>query len=194
MLEQLQHIDIQLFYHINHCLKNDFFDTIMPIARDKYTWIPLYALLVFLIIRKHKLKAVYVLGFALLSVLIADQLSAHVIKPLVERARPCNDASLTRYVHNLVDCGSGYSFVSSHATNHFALAFYFIMIFAKPSNRFYVVLGFVFWASLISFAQVYVGVHFPFDVLCGALLGILIGYSFGWAERYVLCYRCGKVL
>lgn len=167
----------------------------MPIARDKYTWIPLYALLVFLIIRKHKIKAVYVLGFALLSLVFADQLSAHVIKPLVQRIRPCNDASLLQYVHNeLVDCGSGFSFVSSHATNHFALAIYFIMVFAKPSNKFYVVLGFVLWAGLISFAQVYVGVHYPFDVLGGALLGMLIGYGAGWANRYTLCYRAGKLL
>ncbi len=195
MLDWIQHIDTQLFFHINHCVKNDFFDVIMPLARDKYTWIPLYALLVFLIIRKYKTQSVYVLGYALLALVLADQLSASVIKPLVQRLRPCNDPSIIQYVHNeLVDCGSGFSFVSSHATNHFALAIYFIMVFAKPSNRFFVVLGFVVWAGLISFAQVYVGVHYPFDVLVGALLGMLIGYGAGWAERYTLCYRAGKLL
>lgn len=195
MLDWIQNIDTQLFFHVNRCMKNEFFDIIMPIARDKYTWIPLYALLTFLIIRKHKMKAVYVLGFAVLTLVIADQLSAHVIKPLVQRTRPCNDVSIIQYVHNeLVDCGSGYSFVSSHATNHFALAIYFILVFAKPSNRFYVVLGFVLWAGVISFAQVYVGVHYPFDVIVGGLLGMLIGYGAGWANRYTLCYRAGKLL
>ena len=195
MLDWIQHIDTQLFFHVNHCLQNSVFDTIMPIARDKYTWIPLYALLVFLIVRKYKMQSVYVLGYALLAVVVADQLSASVIKPLVQRLRPCNDPDLIGMVHNtLVDCGSGFSFVSSHATNHFALAIYFIMVFAKPSNRFYVVLGFVLWAGVISFAQVYVGVHYPFDVLVGALLGMLIGYGAGWAQRYTLCYRAGKLL
>lgn len=194
MLDWIQHIDTQLFFHVNHCARNDVFDFIMPLARNKYTWIPLYAVLVFLIIRKHKWKAVYVLGFAAITVLLADQISAHVIKPLVERPRPCNDACIGRYVHNLVDCGSGYSFVSSHATNHFALAFYFITVFARPSNRFYVVLGFLFWAGLISFAQVYVGVHYPFDVLCGGIIGILIGFGMGWINRYTLCTRCGKII
>ncbi len=195
MLEYLEYIDIRLFYHINHCVKNDFFDVLMPLARDKYTWIPLYALLSFLIIRKHKIKAVYVLGYALLSLVLADQISASIIKPLVGRVRPCNDTSLAQYVHNeLVDCGSGFSFVSSHATNHFALAIYFIMVFSKPSNRFFIVLGFVLWAGLISFAQVYVGVHFPFDVIVGGILGSLIGYGAGWAERYTLCFRSGKLL
>jgi membrane-associated phospholipid phosphatase len=195
MLDWIQHIDTQLFFQINHCCKNDFFDSVMPIVRNKYTWIPLYALLVFLIIRKHRMKAIYVLGFAILTLVVADQLSAHVIKPLVQRLRPCNDPMIGQYVHNeLVGCGSGFSFVSSHATNHFALALYFIIVFAKPSNRFYVVLGFVFWAGLISFAQVYVGVHYPFDVLVGGLLGMLIGYGAGWANRYTLCYRSGKLL
>lgn len=194
MIDWIQHIDTQLFFHVNHCSKNCVFDAVMPIVRDKTTWIPLYALLVFLIIRQHKWKAVYVIGFALLTLVLADQISAHIIKPLVQRPRPCNDASIGQYVHALVDCGSGYSFVSSHATNHFALAFYFISVFARPSNRFYVVLGFVIWAGLISFAQVYVGVHYPFDVLSGALLGIGIGSALGWANRYTLCTRCGKLI
>ncbi len=194
MLEWIQHIDTQLFFHVNHCAKNDFFDVIMPIARNKMTWIPLYATLIFLIIRKHKLKAIYVLGFALLALVLADQISAHLIKPLIQRPRPCNDVGIANYVHTLVDCGSGFSFISSHATNHFALAIYFIFVFARPSNRFFVVLGFLFWAGLISFAQVYVGVHYPFDVLCGALIGGLIGYGLGWANRYTLCMRSGKLI
>ncbi len=194
MFEFLHHIDTQLFFQVNHCMSNDFFDAIMPAARTKTTWIPLYAVISFLIIKKYKFQAIYVLGFALLTLLIADQLSAHIIKPLVQRPRPCNDAEIGAMVHNLIDCGSGYSFVSSHATNHFGLASYFILVFSRPSNRFYVVLGFVFWACLISFAQVYVGVHYPFDVVVGGILGALIGYGFGWANRYTLCTRCGKTL
>jgi len=194
MIDWLTDIDTNLFFHINHCARNGFFDWLMPILRNKYTWIPLYLVVVALFIRKHKMHAVYVIGYALLCVLLADQISAHVIKPLVGRLRPCNDPALQGLVHTLVDCGSGKSFVSSHAANHFALGIYFIMNFAKPSNRFFVTLGFVFWAGLICFASVYVGVHYPFDVLFGALLGLGIGYGLGWANRYTLCYRSGKFL
>lgn len=194
MLEWIGNIDEQVFFQINHCMSNFVFDEVMPVLRNKFTWIPLYALIIFLIIRKHHLHAVYVIGFALLTFLLADQISAHVIKPWAERLRPCNDPAIASMVHLRIDCGSGFSFVSSHATNHFALAFFFISVFARPSNRFYVTLFFLIWAGLISFAQVYVGVHYPLDVLCGALLGSTIGYWLGWMNMYTLCHRSGKVL
>jgi membrane-associated phospholipid phosphatase len=194
VLEWLIHIDKQLFFQINHCLSNDIFDMFMPLFRNKLTWIPLYGLILFLWIKKYSLHAVWVILFAVATLLIADQLSAHLIKPLVGRLRPCNDPNLKNYVHALVDCGSGFSFVSSHATNHFALAIFFIMSLARPSNRPYVILCFLLWASLISFAQVYVGVHFPLDVLVGGFLGMGIGALSGWGLRYLLCIRSGKVL
>jgi len=175
-------------------MRNDMFDMVMPLFRDKMFWIPLYVVIIFLIIRKHKLQALYVVGFAILTVLIADQISAHAIKPWVGRLRPCNDASISDLVHNLVDCGSGYSFVSSHATNHFALAFFFISVFNRPSIRYYVIIPFLFWAGLISFAQVYVGVHFPLDVICGGLIGLGIGYCTSRLNTYVLCVRSGERL
>ncbi len=194
MLEWITHIDQQLFFQINHCMSNDFFDAVMPWFRNKYFWAPLYAIILFFIIRKHKLQALYVIGFALLTLILADQLSAHVIKPIVGRLRPCNNPDISEMVHLRGACGSGFSFVSSHATNHFALALFFISVFARPSNRFYITLFFLFWAALVSFAQVYVGVHFPLDVLGGALLGTLIGYGIGWLNMFVLCHRIGKLI
>lgn len=194
MLDWLLHIDRQVFFQINHCMSNMVFDWMMPLMRNKYFWIPLYVLIAGLIIRKHRYQAIYVLGFALLSLLLADQISAHIIKPWVQRLRPCNDPDISALVHLRVACGSGFSFVSSHATNHFALAAYFISVFARPSNRFYITLFFLIWAGLISFAQVYVGVHFPFDVLTGAALGLIIGFGFGWANMFTLCHRSGKII
>lgn len=194
MLERIIHIDKQLFFEVNECMRNDLFDLLMPLFRDKFFWIPLYILIVFLIVRQYKLKALYVVGFALLALLLADQISASVIKPLVGRLRPCNDASISSLVNNSVGCGSGFSFVSSHATNHFALAMFFISIFIRPSNSYYVIMPFLFWATLISFAQVYVGVHFPLDVICGGLLGMALGYGVGRLNTFVLCLRCGYSL
>jgi membrane-associated phospholipid phosphatase len=194
MLDWISHIDQQIFFQINHCMSNSLFDTIMPWIREKFTWVPLYALVLYLIIRKHKAQTVWVIGFAILTLILADQISAHLIKPWVGRLRPCNNPNISDMVHLRVACGSGFSFVSSHATNHFALAIYFISVFAKPSNRFYVTLFFLFWAALISFAQVYVGVHYPLDVLSGAVIGSAIGYGMGWLNMYTLCNRCGKLI
>mgnify|MGYP001544407000 CR=1 FL=1 len=175
-------------------MRSDMFDMLMPLFRDKFFWIPLYVFLALLIIRKHKFQALYVLGLAVLTIILADQVSAHLIKPLVGRLRPCNDPSIMSLVHNLVDCGSGYSFVSSHATNHFALAMFFISVFNRPSIRYYIIIPFLFWAGLISFAQVYVGVHYPLDVLCGGLLGIAIGFGVGRLNTFILCIRSGQRL
>jgi undecaprenyl-diphosphatase len=183
-----------MFFEVNECMSNDLFDMIMPLFRDKFFWIPLYFLIIFLIIKKFGLKSVYVLGFSVVTLILADQLSAHVIKPLVMRPRPCNDPIIGDLVHKLVDCGSGFSFVSSHATNHFALALFFISIFLRPSIKYFVIIPFLFWAALISFAQVYVGVHYPLDVMAGGILGAGIGYGIGVLNTYVLCLRCGYKL
>lgn len=192
MLKWILHIDKQLFFEINECYQNPFFDWLMPILRDKTTWYPLYVVLIGLIIYKFKWKAVYVIAIAALTVVIADQLAAGVIKPYFKRIRPCNDPCYGDLVNNIVGCGRGYSFVSAHAANHFALAMFFISVFLKRSNRFFIPFIFLLWASLISFAQVYVGVHYPTDVIAGGLLGILIGFGTGRLNTYLLCSRCDK--
>ena len=100
-------------------------------------------------------------------------MSSKVVKESVMRLRPCNDAEIKADVNLLVRCGSGYSFTSSHATNHFAIAAFISMTLGMvlPLIRW----PFYLWAASIAFGQVYVGVHYPFDVISGALLGWLIG-------------------
>jgi undecaprenyl-diphosphatase len=112
---------------------------------------------------------------------ISDAVSSHLIKKNVERVRPCNDVEFKEQVKLRVRCGSGYSFTSSHATNHFAMAFFWIVLFRRKWKH-VLWLG-ILWASLIAVSQIYVGVHYPFDVVCGAILGILIGLFSGWAFK-----------
>ncbi|MBR9861497.1 phosphatase PAP2 family protein [bacterium] len=175
MIEALTAFDIQFFKWIHLGLANDVFDYVLPIIRNKYTWIPLYLLFVFFIFKKYRWKGVILLIIAGLSVTIADQVSASVIKPMFERLRPCNNPDLSSIIRPLVDCGSGYSFLSSHATNHTALAVLFTWFFNANFN--YKKFHFIFysWAALICLAQVYVGVHYPLDVISGAILGFIIG-------------------
>ena len=105
---------------------------------------------------------------------LADTTSSRLIKNTVKRVRPCNDENVKMHVKLLVPCGSGYSFTSSHAANHFAAAVFIIFTFLD--NRKWLKWSLLVWAASISFGQVYVGVHYPLDVICGGLLGSGIGW------------------
>lgn len=113
------------------------------------------------------------LVFFIMTFAIADSTSSSLIKPEVMRIRPCNDVVFKDQIKLRVRCGSGYSFPSSHATNHFALGMFLLVIFYKRWKPIiWLSLG---WAASISYAQIYVGVHYPIDILAGAILGSIIG-------------------
>ncbi len=174
MFEVLNHIDQQFFIAINSGMQNSFLDMVCPIIRNQKTWYLLYALIIFFLYKKFKINSLWILLSAVVLVLISDQLSANLIKNLVQRIRPCNNPSMQSQIHLLVNCGKGYSFVSAHATNHFAIAV-FMMLFFKEYKKWLFPIA-LLWASAIAFSQVYVGVHYPFDVIAGALLGTTLGY------------------
>lgn len=176
MLTSILHFDTDLFLLINQDMANTFFDWLMPHLRNPFTWAPLYLFIIIFSIRMYKKRGVIMILFLLATFGAADFLSASVIKPIVKRVRPCNEITLQGEVMNRIRCGSGYSFPSSHASNHFAMALFLIMVYKKRWKHI-VWLGFL-WAFSISFAQIYVGVHYPLDVLGGALFGSLIGYLF----------------
>lgn len=173
MLERLIHYDQELFLLINQVFSNLFFDWLMPILRNPYTWAPLYLFLIIFLIRNYKKKGIVMLVFFIMTFALADSISSSLIKPEVMRIRPCNDVVFKDQIKLRVRCGSGYSFPSSHATNHFALGMFLLVIFRKRWKPIiWLSLG---WAASISFAQIYVGVHYPIDILAGAVLGSIIG-------------------
>lgn len=173
MLEYLTEIDKIVFLSINQGLSNPFFDFLMPILRNPYTWAPLYLFILIFAIKNYKKRGIIMILFFLLSFGLGDMISASVIKPQVMRVRPCNDVPFKEQVKVRVRCGSGYSMPSSHATNHFAMGVFLLMVFRKRWKP--IIWLSILWAASISFAQIYVGVHYPGDVLVGTLLGILIG-------------------
>jgi len=174
-LTELLQFDECLFRLVNSGWKNPFFDALLPVLRNKYTWFPLYLFLFsFLLINFKKQGLLVVLALAL-TIGIADSVSSHLIKKSVKRLRPCKVIERPADLHLLVPCGSGFSFPSSHATNHFAIAVFLSLTLGKIGR--WVRLPLLFWAASIALAQVYVGVHFPFDVTAGALLGSLIGWA-----------------
>ncbi len=173
MLEKLELIDWTIFYYINNGCSNAFFDHIMPVFRDAYTWMPIYLFIALFVYINFKSKF-YQFMLPLLAVVGAsDFISARILKPLFARSRPCQLDGWSNWIHNLVHCGTGYSFPSNHATNHFALSF-FLMAFIPIEYRMAKYLLF-FWALAIGFGQIYVGLHFPFDVFAGGILGACVG-------------------
>ncbi|MEO6631312.1 MAG: phosphatase PAP2 family protein, partial [Mucilaginibacter sp.] len=127
-------------------------------------------------IYKYKKQGVIIIILLALAAGFADFTSASIVKQVIKRARPCRDVVVSKTDIVRVGCGTGYSFPSTHATDHFAMAFFLIMLFHKKWR--WIWLWGIFWAGTICFAQVYVGVHFPLDVTCGALYGILVGWLF----------------
>jgi undecaprenyl-diphosphatase len=185
MLDFLLQLDQHIFHFINHDIANPLFDYLMPLFRNPKFWIPLYVFVVVFCSYKFKKQAVLIIILIAVSAGIADKTSAGILKPLIKRQRPCQDP-LVRQTDDLrVTCGSGYSFPSTHATDHFAMATFVIFIFYKRWS--WILFWGILWASSISFAQVYVGVHYPIDVLCGAMYGVLTGwlvyFLFKWLSK-----------
>jgi membrane-associated phospholipid phosphatase len=173
MIESLQQFDVELFLKIHRGLSNPFFDWLLPMVRNRFFWAPLYLFIVVFCFVEYKKKGGYIIGMLLVTFAMGDLIASRIIKPLVGRLRPCNEPTLIHDIIHRVPCGSGYSFPSAHATNHFAIAVFLIFVFYdkwKPILP----IG-LSWAFLVSFSQIYVGVHYPVDTMVGALLGTTIG-------------------
>lgn len=175
MFEQLHNWDLYFFFRINSVWTNSFFDSVFPWWRDATTWYPLYLFLIVFVFANFGWRAWTYVLFVALNVTITDQLSAHLIKNWIVRLRPCADPLMQDHVRLLLNhCSGGTSFPSSHATNHFGAAVFFFMTL-KPYLKKWTYL-FFFWAATICYGQMYVGVHYPTDIIAGAILGSMVGY------------------
>lgn len=173
IIDSLKKIDVQLFLYING-KHNDFFDVVMYWISDRLFWIPLYVFFLFLVFKKVGKRLWLVIIFAALLILLSDQLSVHAFKNVFLRYRPCHNLVIQSQVHLLNGyCGGTYGFISSHATNTFALAMFLFLFFKNRINYF----GFfVFlWAALVCYSRIYSGVHYPADVIVGGIVGMGIG-------------------
>lgn len=173
MLETLNNLDTQLFLFFNG-MHSPFWDNIMWWTSDKFNWIPLYILILGYLIYLYRWKAGWILLSALLLILMSDQSCVHLFKETFERLRPCHQPYLAGMVHLVNNyCGGQYGFVSNHASNTFALAVFTALWIRKS----WYWTGILLWAALVSYSRVYLGVHFPGDILGGAIVGILLAWG-----------------
>lgn len=182
MIEFLNNIDTEIFLFFNglHC---SYLDKLMPLVTAKFTWVPMYATLIFMLYRGYTWKqGVALLLGIVLAVALSDQITSSLIRPAVDRLRPTHpDNPLSQFVHMVNGYRGGRNgFPSAHASNSFALAMIGSLIVRHRRFTFFV----FFWAIIHSYSRLYLGVHYPGDLACGALIGLACGAG----VYYLTCY------
>ncbi len=165
----LNELDTQAFLWLNS-IYSDFFDPIMLWISGKNEWYPLYAIIIGTLVWRYKRHSIGMLLTIIMSVVISDRVCSGVLKPLVQRLRPCHEPSIQKLVHLVGDCGGQFGFCSSHAANTFTFA---TCLFLLTGKDFLNIKYFYVWAIIVSYSRIYVGVHYPLDVLVGAGVGVL---------------------
>ena len=172
--EWLVKADQQAFVVVNGRWVNSFFDAVMPFMREALNWAPLYVFLIVFALLNFRGKGGWWILFMLATVALTDMTGTYLFKHNFERARPCLDPDLVAQVRLLVNnCSRGFSFSSNHAANHMGMATFFYITTRRWLGN-WSLIGFL-WAIVIGYAQIYVGVHYPFDVLTGLIIGLLLG-------------------
>jgi membrane-associated phospholipid phosphatase len=186
LLEKIKELDYYIFSKINGQWHNSFFDAFFTFTRDALFWAPFYFFLVlFVTINFKKYGWLWAL-FLILNVFLSDYVSSTLIKENFFRLRPCRDPAIADQVRFLVQtCGLNSSFTSSHAVNHFAAAMFIFTTLKQKVSKWWVLI--FLWAFIPCYAQIYVGVHFPGDIVAGILVGLMLGYFMAYLfNRLVL--------
>ncbi|MFP3597297.1 phosphatase PAP2 family protein [Chryseobacterium sp. SIMBA_029] len=176
-IDRLNQWDTEFFLYING-KHNAVFDIIMYWASDKWFWVPFYALLLFFLIKIYKKASVYVLLAIGITITLSDRIASGLIKNTVLRLRPSHRQSLIPLIHlSKAGPGGSYGFVSSHSANAFGLLTFLFLLLPTKYNGLKIIL--LIWALLVSYSRIYNGVHYPFDILGGAVVGIVSGCCIG---------------
>ncbi len=178
MIEFLNELDTNLFLFLNG-LNHHLVDPVMVVISAKMTWVPLYAVIMGLLIYYFRYRAWIWVAAALLTLAFTDLGSVHLFKNVFERLRPCHEPLLQELVHIVNNrCGGQYGFISSHAANTFGFA----SLMARAFKHRIPWLGYALygWAGVVSYSRIYLGVHYPADIIVGAMWGIAGGWIIWW--------------
>lgn len=174
-MEQLLHFDEQLFVFLN-ALGSERWDTIWLLITNKFTWIPFYAILLYLVFRHFGLKnMLIVMVLVALMITVTDQL-ANLFKHGFERPRPCREDHLKEIIRYIAPRCGRFGYFSAHAASTMALAVFLGLLFRNVYKNLVFVL--LLWAAIVGYSRIYVGVHYPLDTLTGMTIGALVGFLF----------------
>lgn len=172
-MNSITEIDSDLFLFLNG-LHVGWMDKVMLLVTDMWVWLPLYLLLIYWTVRQYGKRCWWVFLAVVVVVLCADQLASHVCKPVFQRLRPCYNTDFQDLIYLPKGLAGGkYGFVSSHAANTFSVATFLTAALTKYRPWTAIVL--FLWAFLSSYSRIYIGFHYPGDIVCGAVLGVLVG-------------------
>jgi len=175
MMQRIFQLDKQLFKLINYKWQNHFFDFLMPWLRNAEMWAPLYLFILLIITIHFRKSGWWWVAFFLITVIVSNFITSDILKQHIVRLRPCNDPAVAAWVRVLTGYKPmSYSFASSHAANHFGMAMFIYLTLKDKFGKWLWV--FFLWAFSISYAQMYVGVHYPIDILGGIIIGCIVGY------------------
>lgn len=185
MIEVLKDADRALFLFLNG-LNHPALDQLMYLMTGEMFWIPVFAWMLWMVYKAYgwKIALLSLLGVAL-TITLGDRISTELFKNVFLRYRPTHNADIGDLVYTVNDYRGGkYGFVSSHATNSAALAVFIYGLVRQKFPR--MSIGVFVWAAIFSYTRIYLGVHYPADILCGALLGACIGYLVYFGFRKVV--------
>ncbi|HLV31431.1 MAG TPA: phosphatase PAP2 family protein [Chitinispirillaceae bacterium] len=182
MIDQILSIDKSLFLFLNAAFANGFFDLFFSTITEAKFWIIPGSAAVILLAVKERKKALIIIGLSILTVAITDPVSARLMKPFFARLRPCNPKALVEGGRFLLGYKRSFSFPSSHSMNIFAQATLFSLFYPRLK------LVFIIFAAMIGYSRIYVGVHYPLDVIVGALTGSAIALTV-YYSYYVICQK-----
>lgn len=176
MIETIKYAEYEWFLWLNS-YHSPFWDTVMFWVTYRFTWVPLYLFIIYFLFKNIRQDFVISLLFVLISVGLADRITSGLMKPYFQRLRPCHDPMIQHIVHLVGNCGGQYGFASSHASNCFALVAALFILFKTHKVETKMLLFLSIWAIIVSYSRIYVGVHFPTDILFGGLIGFLIAFA-----------------
>ena len=181
-MEEIILEDKQAMIFLNN-LGSSTFDPFWILVSEKWFWIPLYVIFLYFLYKNFNKKSLfYILLFVALGITASDQI-ANIFKFGFERLRPCHDPSLEGLLRE-VKCGGKFGFYSAHSSNSFFVATYLTILLGKKIKQ---LPYFLFvWAAIVAYSRVYLGMHFPGDIIIGAIMGILLALFFGTLAKKVI--------
>ncbi len=191
-MQTLIDLDKKLLLFLNG-LNSPHLDPVMFYTTKTFFWLPLYLLLIFLIFKNYKQEGWFILIGAVVTIVLTDQITSSLMKPFFARLRPSQDPTLEGLVHLVNGYKGGlYGFASSHAANTFGTAIFSWLVL----KSFYKRIGWIFaWAIFMTYTRIYLGVHFPGDILAGVIIGLICGwFGFRISQWLITKFRKNKVI